>query len=292
MKVLFIPCVLFFSLLACQKTQAPPFSPESLGPEQDRKLGVALWTFHPASFEEALALADSSGLPFIEPYSFHRVGGDGGDTLIQDLSPAGIRRLREEMDRHGLRAPSVYITGDTSVRSWKRQFELAQALGATYVTAEPPLSLWDEVDSLAGLFGMKVALHNHWRGVSPYWHPDSVLAAIEGHPHFGACADLGHWPKSGIDPLDGVKTLSGHIIGIHLKDIAAYNDPTLKDVPVGTGIIDFSAIFTELERQGFKGHVYIERDTRSLPNNLEVVRQTIEYFNQLPRGFNDRPLAR
>ncbi len=115
--------------------------------------------------------------------------------------------------------------------------------------------------------------------MSDYWHPDSVLRAIEGHPNFGACADLGHWPKSGIDPVDAVKKLSGHIIGIHLKDIAAFNDPTLKDVPVGTGVVDFPAIFRELKQQGFKGPIYIERDAEDLPSNLPSVIRTVKYFN-------------
>jgi hypothetical protein len=30
--------------------------------------------------------------------------------------------------------------------------------------------------------------------------------------------------------VDAVKKLAGHILGVHLKDIAAYNDITLKDV--------------------------------------------------------------
>ena len=85
---------------------------------------------------------------------------------------------------------------------------------------------------------------------------------------------------SGINPLDAVKKLSGHIIAIHLKDIAAYNDPKLVDVPVGTGIVDFPAIFKELKRQGFAGPIYIERDAVDQPNNLKSVKQEVQYYNQ------------
>ncbi len=104
--------------------------------------------------------------------------------------------------------------------------------------------------------------------------------AMKGHPNFGVCADLGHWPKSGINPLDAVKKLSGHIIAVHLKDIAAYNDPKLVDVPVGTGVIDFPAIFRELKKQGFKGPIYIERDATDQPSNLPSVIQTVKYYNE------------
>ena len=140
--------------------------------------------------------------------------------------------------------------------------------------------MWDSIDSLAGAYGIKVAIHEHWRGFSHYWNPDTTLMALKGHPNFGVCADLGHWPKSGIDPLDAVKKLSGHIIVIHLKDIAAYNDPALKDVPVGTGVVKFPEIFAELKKQNFNGYIYIERDAEDQPDNLPSVIQEIKYYNE------------
>jgi sugar phosphate isomerase/epimerase len=139
--------------------------------------------------------------------------------------------------------------------------------------------MWDSIDSLAGAYGIKVAIHEHWKGFSHYWNPDTTLMALKGHPNFGVCADLGHWPKSGIDPLDAVKKLSGHILVIHLKDIAAYNDPKLRDVPVGTGTVKFPEIFAELKKQNFKGYIYIERDAEDQPSNLPSVIRTIKYYN-------------
>jgi sugar phosphate isomerase/epimerase len=256
---------------------------------QDWKLGVALWTFHTFNFEEALEKIDSSGLTYIEPNTFQNIGPLFNDSLVHQLSPAGLGKLKKMIDDKGLKAASIYIAGDSTVQSWKEQFDIAKQLGVTFVTCEPPVNLWDEVDSLAGVYGVKVAIHEHWKGVSNYWDPDSVLMAIEGHPNFGACADLGHWPKSGIDPVDAVKKLSGHIIGIHLKDIAAFNDPSLKDVPVGTGVVDFPAVFQELKRQGFKGPIYIERDAEDLPSNLPSVIQTVKYFNDEVEKLKDAP---
>jgi L-ribulose-5-phosphate 3-epimerase len=246
----------------------------------DWKFGVALWTFHTFNFPDALAKVDSADLTYIEPNTFHKTGPGLKDSLILQLSPAGIAKLRAMIDQKGLKAESVYIVGDSTVLSWKKQFDIAKNLGAKFVTAEPPTRMWDSVDSLAGVYGMKVAIHEHWKGTSQYWHPDSVLAAIKDHPNFGACADLGHWPKSGINPVDAVKTLSGHIIGVHLKDIAAFNDPKLVDVPVGTGVVDFPAVFDELKKQNFNGHIYIERDAEDLPSNLPSVIQTVKYYNE------------
>jgi L-ribulose-5-phosphate 3-epimerase len=282
MKRLFSFCFLVIVLVAaCNnvKTSNQNTSGTSAWADSNWKLGVALWTFHTFNFPDALAKVDSAGLKYIEPNTFTKTGAVLKDSVILQLSPSGIETLNQMIRAKDLHVGSVYIVGDSTIASWKHQFDIAKQLGAAFVTAEPPLNMWDSIDSLAGAYGMKVAIHEHWRGFSHYWNPDTVLLAIKGHPNFGACADLGHWPKSGINPVDGVKKLSGHIIAIHLKDIAAYNNTSLRDVPVGTGIVDFPAVFAELKRQGFKGPIYIERDAEDQPSNLPSVLQTVTYYN-------------
>jgi len=246
----------------------------------DWKLGVALWTFHTVNFTQSLSMVDSTGARYIEPNTFHKTGPELNDSLLGDLSPAGIEKLKQMVKDKNLTIGSIYISGGKNIDNWRKGFAIAKQLNVAYVTAEPPIDMWDSINDLAGSYGLKVAIHEHWKGVSPYWHPDSVLAAIKNHPNFGACADLGHWPKSGINPLDGLKKLEGHILGIHLKDIAAYNNPKLVDVVPGTGVVDFPAIFQELKRQRFNGYIYIERDSTERPSNVPSVIQTVKYYNE------------
>ncbi len=251
----------------------------SANPAKDWKLGIAMYTFHTVSFPVAVQQVDSAGIRYIEGMTFHKAGPELKDSLISQLSPSGIGKLKKVLAAKKIKMESMYIGGGKTVESWKKEFEIAKNFGVKFVTAEPPVKMWDSVDSLAGVYGMKVAIHEHWKGVSAYWHPDSVLAAIKGHPNFGACADLGHWPKSGIDPVEGVKKLEGHIIAIHLKDIAAINDPKLKDVTVGTGVVDFPGVFQELKKQNFRGNIYIEKDVENKPSNLPSVLESIKYYN-------------
>lgn len=275
--LLFLSPLLFIS---CKKQESQQEEQTHLAPADSMeqwKLGVAFWTFHTFSLPDAISKIDSSGVDYIEGVPFFKAGPELGDSLIGDLSPAGLQKVKDLIQSTGLKMESMYIGGDTK-EDWNKNFGIAKFFGANYVTGEPPLNLWDEIDSLAGAYGMKVAIHDHWKGVSKYWSPDSVLAAIEGHPNFGACADLGHWPKSGVNPLEAVKKLEGHIINIHLKDIAEYNNPKLKDVRVGTGVVEFPAIFAELKRQNFAGHIYIERDEETQPSNLPSVIETIQYY--------------
>ena len=280
----FLLLAIFFAACnnAAQKTAAETDSASSssaVDPARDWKFGIALWTFHTVNFPESLDKVDSAGLSYIEPNTFHKAGQALKDTLVGQLSADGIDKLKALISKKGLKVESIYVNGDSTLQSWKKQFDIAKQLGVIFVTTEPPLNMWDSIDSLAGAYGIKVAIHEHWKGMSHYWNPDTVLLAIKNHPNFGACADLGHWPKSGINPVEGIKKLSGHIIAIHLKDIAAFNDPTLKDVPAGTGVVNFPAIFAELKKQNFKGHIYIERDAEDLPSNLPSVIKTVKYYN-------------
>jgi L-ribulose-5-phosphate 3-epimerase len=285
-----LPLLLFIGLFTACNNGSQPSSEEStdktssVDPSKDWKFGVALWTFHTFNFPESLDKVDSAGIKYIEPNTFHKAGPELKDSLILQLSPAGIEKLKSLIAQKGLKAESIYIVGDSSLTSWVKQFDIAKQLGVKYVTTEPPLNMWNSIDSLAGAYGVKVAIHEHWKGFSHYWNPDTTLMALQGHPNFGVCADLGHWPKSGIDPLDAVKKLSGHIIGVHLKDIAAFSDPALKDVPVGTGVVNFPAIFEELKKQNFNGYIYIERDAEDQPSNLPSVIQTVKYYtNQVSK---------
>ena len=260
-------------------TDSTTASSSTVDPSKDWKFGVALWTFHDVDFPAALSRVDSAGLVYIEPNTFVSAGADFKDSVIGQLSMSGIDKLKDMIAAKNLKVESLYIVGDSTITSWKKQFDIAKELGAEYVTTEPPLNMWNSLDSLAGVYGIKIAIHDHWEGFSHYWNPDTTLMALKDHPNFYVCADLGHWPKSGIKPLDAIKKLSGHIIGIHLKDIAAYNDPTLKDVVVGTGVVDFPAIFAELKKQNFNGHIYIERDSTEPGGNLHSVMQEKNYYN-------------
>lgn len=243
------------------------------------KLGVALYTFHTFSFPEALQKVDTAGLQYIESFTFQKAGAAFKDSLIMSLSPDGLEKLSQLVEHAGFKMESIYVFGGKDIASWKKQFDIAKQLHVKFVSAEPPPDLLDTVDSLAGVYGIKVAIHNHWKGMSAYWQPDSVLAVLKNHPNFGVCADIGHWPKSGINPVEGLKKLAGHIIALHFKDIAAYNNPKLQDVPAGTGVIDFPAVFKELQRQKFDGYIYIERDAEEKPSNLASLEAIVKYYN-------------
>ena len=99
----------------------------------------------------------------------------------------------------------------------------------------------------------------------------------------GACADLGHWARNGLDVVKCLQTLEGRVIGVHLKDIKTFNDVKSEDVILGTGVIDYPAVFSELKKQGFNGMYSIEHEA-NIGNNLSDVIQNRKYFETQTSG--------
>jgi sugar phosphate isomerase/epimerase len=250
----------------------------SAATEEDWKLGVQFWTFKNFPFVTALEKADSAGVKFIEAFPGQALGGDFKDTFNINMSADSRQRIKQLVSAKGMRIVAFGVTGAKDAAEWDKLFAFAKDMGFDYINSEPNKSHWGIIDSLSGVYGVKVAIHEHPKP-NPYWHPDSVVAAMKGHPNLYACADLGHWGRSGLDVVDCLKKLEGRIIGVHLKDIKDFDKKDAEDVVVGTGVLKYPGIFAELKRQNFKGMLSIEREN-NWDNNMPDVKQTVQYYNE------------
>jgi sugar phosphate isomerase/epimerase len=110
-------------------------------------------------------------------------------------------------------------------------------------------------------FNMRVGFHDHPKTKDPNyrnWDPNFISQLVSKHDHrIGSCADVGHWVRSGIKPVDALRILKGRIISCHLKDLNEFS-PDAHDVPFGTGVSDIPGILSELRRQHFDGSMSIE----------------------------------
>lgn len=293
MKKLLYGCLLFFSaafgLSGCgspaghdgttkNDSAAATGDSSAANATKDWKIGVQMWTFHVAGpFVKALDKVDSAGVKYIEAFPGQPLGGDMKDTFGIRMSAASRAELKQLLRSKGIQIVAMGVIRPKSIAEWKEFFDLAKEFGLSYITAEPLKDQWDGIDSLAGIYGINVAIHDHPRP-TPYWHPDSVLAAVKGHSHIGSCADLGHWVRNGLDPVECLKKLEGHVYGVHLKDVDSAGNTKARDMVVGTGVIKFAPIFQELKRQGFKGMFSIEREDNWY-NNVPDVITTIKFYN-------------
>jgi len=264
--------LLFFTMLL--HTAASDHSDVS----KDWKLGVQMWTFHYFSFVEALDKADSAGIKFIEAFPGQALGGGMKSKFGLGMSEEDKTVLKGLLKKKGIHIVAMGVVVPRTIDDWQKYFELAKEFGLSYITAEPHKNQWGQIDSLAAVYKIKVAIHDHPKP-NVYWSPDSVLVATVGHPNIGSCADIGHWARNGLNPVECLEKLEGHVFGVHLKDITEFNRTNAADTPVGKGIINFPAIFAELKRQGFKGMLSIEQESNWY-NNVPDVVSTRNFFEE------------
>ncbi len=241
------------------------------------KIGVQMWTFRMFPFAEALDKVDSAGVKYIEAFWGQPLGAGMKDSFGIHMSDDSKAKLKQMLQSKGISIVAMGVIVPNSKDEWKKAFDLAKEFGLSYITAEPRKDQWDMADSMAGVYGIKIAIHDHPKP-NMYWSPDSVLAAITGHPNIGSCADVGHWARNGLNPVDCLKKLAGHVYGVHLKDITKFGDTQASDTIVSKGVIDFPPIFQELKRQNFSGMLSIEHESNwyhSLPDVIE----TVKYYN-------------
>lgn len=127
------------------------------------------------------------------------------------------------------------------------------------------------------IYDIKYAIHEHAKGHSRYWHPDSVLSVITGRDHIGVCADLGHWVRSGLDPVDCLKKVEDYLLTVHVKDLDEFGKLGAADVRVGAGVIDYKEVMDELSRQNFGGYMFVECEN-DWDDNIDDVRYALEYL--------------
>ena len=243
----------------------------------DWKIGVQMWTFRMFSFADALKKLDSDGVKYAEAFFGQKLGADMNGNFGFDMSEDSRTKLKQLLKTSDVKIMAMGVITPRNRTEWKKAFDLAKEFGLSYITAEPIKSQWDMVDSMAGNYGIRVAIHDHPRP-NPYWHPDSVLAAIKGHSNIGSCADVGHWARNGLNPVECLQKLQGHIFGVHLKDIKVFNKTNAEDTVVSMGVVDFPAIFKELKRQNFSGMFSIEQESNWYHSLPDVI-HTVNYFN-------------
>ncbi len=241
-------------------------------------IGVQMWTFRMFTFAEALDKVDSAGITHIEAFWGQKLGGGLPGEFGADMSADTRAKLKDLLNKKGINIVAMGVIVPKDRAEWTKAFDLAKDFGLSYITCEPIKTQWDMIDSMAGQYGIKLAIHDHPQP-NAYATPDSVLEAIKGHQNIGSCADVGHWARNGVDPVKALKQLEGHIYGVHLKDIVTFNDTKAADTVVSKGVVDFPAVFAELKRQNFKGMMSIEHESNWYHSTPDVI-LTKKYYDE------------
>jgi sugar phosphate isomerase/epimerase len=222
------------------------------------KLGSQAYTFKNFTFVEALRKIDSCDLKYVEGSSVLDIGGGIAGKLDYHMSAATREQVLQKMKERGIKMAGYGVSTGTSEADWRQLFDFAKAMGIETITSEPKLSDMPLLSKLCDEYKINIAIHNHPKP-SPYWNPEAVLSAIKGQSsRIGSCADIGHWVRSGLDPVECLKKLNGHVLHSHMKDLNEKGVLEAHDVIWGTGVSNIAGVVQELKRQHFKGMISAE----------------------------------
>ncbi len=248
-------------------------------------ISVQCWTFREFSFFEALEKIKDLGIKYVEAYPGQRLSLDLPDTVkfSHTMEEKYIKLIQDKLADLDLILVSYGVVRfDNDPQSMKQLFDFAERMGIENIVTEPEFDDYTLIDKMVRDFDLNVAIHNHPKP-SKYWNPETVLRNVEGFDkRIGSCSDTGHWLRSGINPIDGLRLLKGRIINLHLKDLNKFGDKKAHDVPFGEGIANIHDILAELTLQGFNGYISIEYeyDKESLNPSPSIIKG-LEYIDSI-----------
>jgi sugar phosphate isomerase/epimerase len=242
-------------------------------PPTDRlKLGIQLYSLRGYPVDQALEHAKELGFEQVEFYS---------GMLPLDASAEEIAAMRERVAELGMSISGHGVNAFTKDAAANRRiFEFAKALGIRNLTADPDPESFSSLDDLVQEYDIRIAIHNHGPR-HRYNKAVDVLEAIEGRDErIGACADLGHYIRSGEQATEVIRLLKGRLYGIHLKDFAEMKADT-KGVILGEGHLNVPAVFAALVQVGFPADGAMSLEYEENPDNpIADIRQCVAVAKQ------------
>ena len=252
------------------------------------RLCCELYTFRDRSFYEALEVIAGLGLQCVEPGFFLPLSKERPDLKTSEsLSPDQRREMKKRLDDSGMKMVNYYAGLDADTKVFRKIFDFAKEMGVETLVAEPPAEVLEPLDRLCAEYQINLAIHNHPEGSgSHYWNPDSLVTAVQGRSkRIGGCPDTGHWVRSGLNTLESLRKYQNRIVAIHLKDVQESGKRDSRDVPLGTGQGQYTALLKQLLEWKWRGVMTIEYEHQS-PQLVQDVAQCVKFVEDFATTQN------
>jgi sugar phosphate isomerase/epimerase len=242
--------------------------------------GCQAYSFRMYSVFEAIDKTAQAGGKTIEFYP----GQKFDDTSKWDHSatPEMIDQVMKHLEAKGITAVGYGVVklGKDAAQD-RKVFEFCKKVGISIVVTEPDVAGLDGIEALVKDFDIKMAIHNHPKRPLDraylFWDPDYVLSLVKDRdPRMGACADVGHWVRSGLDPVECIKKLKGRIFDSHMKDLTEFGNVKAHDLPFGQGKSNIAGILAEYAAQGYPGPLHCEYE-HNWETSVPEITQCLEF---------------
>ena len=267
------------SQLGCQTAPARA----AIGQRRLKRVGIQLYSLRDDArrdLERTLAAIAQIGYKDVE--------------LLGSMNNFGMppARLREVLDRNGLRAPSTHV-GGRALDELEQQLDEAQTLGHQYlIVASLPIQgqrtaddyrrwadRFNEAGGRARARGVWIGFHNH----------ANDMAVVDGRPLYDFLIertdpsvvrhqlDTGNTAMGGRDPNEYMDRYGSRYWSFHIKDVARLG--ATNDTELGKGAIDFRRLLGSIDRIDEK-HLFVEQETYpGAP--IDSLRRDYEYISKL-----------
>ncbi len=266
--------IVSFSLLACVCSA------------KERKVGIQTFTFNKQTVEELLPMIKECGCDAVG-MSRHKLSAKFPDAHVSpDMTAEQKAFLKKILADNKMKMVSYGVATPTTEKAIRKLMEFAKEFDIKIIIAEPrpeKLELWNK---LCGEYGMIVAVHNHAKDAkrnADFHDPKFVANMIKKYPNVYACPDTGHWARSGINCVDGLKTLKGKIGIAHFRDMNSADSISAYDVTIGTGAVGAKQMLAELDAQKFDGWLLLEYGgwwKNPLPKKIEEVKNSVKFIRE------------
>lgn len=230
-------------------------------------LGIQSYSLRNSPVNKAIAQTQELGL--------HAIEFTGGHFSL-DSNAKQIAAMKAKLARPDIHPWGHGVNGFTKDHDANRRiFEFAKKAGVRNISADPTEDSFDSLDRLVAEYNVRIAIHNHGPGAR-YDKINDVLEAIKGHHKLiGACADLGHYIRSGEDPVKAIHLFEGRLYGIHLKD---FDQPkgNARGVILGKGQLDVVGVFRALDKVRFPADGSLSIEYEEKPEDpMDDLRQCV-----------------
>ena len=247
-------------------------------------LSVQCYTFRKFSFFETLDKIKELGIKYVQFWPGQVLDKENPNvTLDHNLKDEQIDRIKNKLGEMGLTLVSYGVVGfENNEESMRKVFEFAKKMGIRTILTEPDYNDYSLIEKMVKEYRITIAIHNH-PAPSTFAQPETVLFHVDGlDPRIGACGDTGHWMRSGVQPVEGLSALKGHIQDVHLKDLNIFGSKEAFDVPFGQGKANIHDILAELTIQDYAGFLTIEYEREEEAQNPSPsIRKGLEYIKSI-----------
>lgn len=215
------------------------------GPQQEYAwfpMGIQSYSLRGYKVDEALDHVQKLGLHHVEFFSGHMPLNANDEQIGAMLKKLRVKEI--QANAHGVNGFSKNHDANRKV------FEFCNKMGIRNLAADPDPDSFDSLDKLVAEYGIRICIHNHGPGHRYNKIADCQKAVKDRHPWVGFCADLGHFIRSGEDPVQVIEQLNSRVFGIHFKDFAEAKG-NAKGAILGKGVMDVAAVFKALRKIKF-----------------------------------------